>query len=162
MAAPSLQDVLAAVPAAAIDVHNELIPGVQASRENLNTLLEYIKKEDGIRSTMIDADKPTVSIIPHKLRNRRFIVVALWGPLQTWSRRNVTDNCRPCLAKTELELSEDGLLEGLCWAKEGLKRLRDEGPCADCESGPTEYPRKRLKAAGMPKCEGCMIRAVLQ
>ena len=100
-------------------------------------------------------------LFPHMLRNRRFIAVALWGPLQTWGRRGVQESCRPCLAKAEVELSEDGLLEGLCWAKDGLKRLRDEGPCADCASGPTEYPRKRLKATGLPKCEECIIRAVL-
>ena len=47
MAAPSLQDVLAVVPAAEIDVNNELIPGVQASKQNLHTLLEHIMSDGG-------------------------------------------------------------------------------------------------------------------
>jgi hypothetical protein len=162
MAAPSLKDVLAAVPAAKLDSYNELLPGLQADKKNLSTLLEYIKKEDGIRSTAPDGAHPTVSILPHKQRKRPFITVAVWGPLQTWGHRAVQERARPCVARTEVKACEDGLLEGLCFAKEGLKRFREEGTCPDCASGPDEYPRKRLKAVGMPKCEECVIKAVLQ
>ena len=153
MTAPSLQDVLNIVPAAMIDSHNELIPGVQASKQNLNTLLEYIKKEDIM--TYTSRDEPGVTIRSWRQKSIQFYI---FGPFQAWKD---TSN-RPQLCCKEVRHNEDGLLKGLCWAKGGLKRLRDEGTCSDCESGPNEYPRKRLKAVGMPKCEECIIKAVLQ
>ena len=153
MTAPSLQDVLNIVPAAMIDSHNELIPGVQASKQNLNTLLEYIKKEDIM--TYTSRDEPGVTIRSWQQKSIKFYV---FGPFQACK----DTSHRPHLSYKEVKHNEDGLLEGLCWAKSKLKRLRDEGTCSDCESGPNEYPRKRLKAVGMPKCEECIIKAVLQ
>ena len=153
MAAPSLKDVLAIVPAAEIDANNELVPGVQANQKNLNTLLEHIKKDDVL--TYTSRDEPGVTI---RSWRRKSLLFNIFGPFQAWKD---TSN-RPQLGFKEVKLDEDGLLEGLCWAKQGLKRLRDEGPCPDCASGPNDFPRKRLKAVGMPKCEACVIKAVLQ
>ena len=51
MAAPTLQDVLAAVPAVAqlVDEMTELAPGVPASKENLGTLWAHIQKNQGVK-----------------------------------------------------------------------------------------------------------------
>ena len=160
MAAPSLQDVLAAVPAARIDAHNEIIPGVQASPQNLNTLLDYIKKEDHVELEM-GKNYPSIGLC---LPKGKKLFAAVKGHEEAWRPRD-NDNRYlhdvPVIARETFKPTTDGLLEAICWAKKGLKRLREEGTCPDCQNKQHQYPRKKLKAEGMPKCCGCMPKAAV-
>jgi hypothetical protein len=161
MAAPSLQDVLAGVPAARIDAWNELIPGVQASPQNLSTLLGHIKKAKHIELD-VPGNQPSIGLCLPKSKSKLFAAVK--GPEEAWRpRSDPTLEVRetPVVARDTFEPTADGLLEAICWAKKGLKRLREEGTCPDCQSKPNQYPRKKLKAEGMPKCCECMLKAAV-
>ena len=69
---------------------------------------------------------------------------------------------RPCVCNAFFKCTEEGLLEGLIYAKNSRKRYREEGPCPDCvSSDETRLPRKKLKAMGMPKCAECMLTAIV-
>ena len=71
-------------------------------------------------------------------------------------------NSRPCVCSEVFPCTEDGLLQGLLYAKQNRKRYREEGPCPDCvRSDESLRPVKKLKAQGMPKCEACMFKAIV-
>jgi len=161
MAAPSLQDVLAAVPAARVDAMNELVPGVQASPQNLSTLLGHIKNEKHVDLEM-PGNHPSIGLCVPKGKSKLFAAVK--GPEEAWRiggdpNREMQD--APVVARKTFEPTADGLLEAICWAKKGLKRLREEGTCPDCQNKQHQYPRKKLKAEGMPKCCECMLKAAV-
>jgi len=154
----SLQDVLAAVPAALIDAHNQLIPGVQASPENLNTLLEHIKKEKHV-ALETEVKRPSIGLCAKG--NKLFAAVK--GPEEIWhpgGDPSIKAYHTPVVARGTFKCSADGLLQAICWAKKGLKRLRDEGVCPDCMNR-YAHPRKKLKAEGMPKCCECLLKAAV-
>ena len=156
MATPSLQDILATEPAlvAKIDSMTELIPGVPASKENLKTLLEYVVKTSVIE--MKDIDNVIIKIVVNGRRRKRELLVSVQKEGQVWSDRTQ----RSCIWCDSFECTEDGILKALITAKQNRKRYREEGPCPDCDF-PGEPLRKRLKAKGMPKCEKCMLRAIV-
>ena len=158
MAASSLQDILAKEPglAAKIDAMTELLPGVPASKQNLKTLLEYVVKTDVI--AVKDIDNIMIDIVVNERRRKKELLVSVLqkGPPtrgdQEWSH----------VWCESFECTEDGLLKALITAKQNRKRYREEGPCPDCDSPDGNEPqRKKLRAKGMPKCEECMLRAVV-
>ena len=158
MAASSLQDILATEPglAAKIDAMTELLPGVPASQANLKTLLEYVVKTDVI--AIKDIDNIVIDIVVGERRRKKELIVSVSqkGPPtrgdQEWSH----------VWCESFECTEDGLLKALITAKQNRKRYREEGPCPDCDRpGGDEPLRKRLKAMGMPKCETCMLKAIV-
>ena len=156
MAAPSLQDIFAKEPglAAKIDAMTELLPGVPASKENLKTLLEYVVKTDVIAIKVID--NIMINIVVNGRCRKKELTVSVQKEGQVWSDRTQ----RSCIWCDSFECTEDGLLKALITAKQNRKRYLEEGPCPDCNF-PGEPLRKKLKAKGMPKCEKCMLRAVV-
>ena len=158
MAAPSLQEIFAKEPglAAKIDAMTELLPGVPASQTNLKTLLEYVVKTDVIAIKVID--NIMIDIVVGERRRKKELIVSVIQKApprrgdQEWSH----------VWCDRFECTEDGLLKALITAKQNRKRYREEGPCPDCDSpGGSAPPRKKLKAKGMPKCEECMIKAIV-
>ena len=163
MATPSLQDILATEPGLAdsIDAMTELIPGVPASKENLKTLLEHLMKEGSF--DLEGTDETRVLLLVAKCRKKTRIEVQLLGKAEVLRLEHEVYNQRPCVCIQLFECTEDGLLEALLYAKQNRKRYREEGPCPDCDrrSHESDHPKKKLKAKGMPKCEGCMLGAIV-
>ena len=162
MATSALQDILAAEPGLAntIDAMTELIPGVPASKENLKTLLEHLMKEGSF--DLEGTDETRVLLLVAKCRKKTRIEVQLLGKAEVIRWEHEVYNQRPCVCIQLFECTEDGLLEALLYAKQNRKRYREEGPCPDCvRSHESHPPKKKLKAKGMPKCEECMLRAIL-
>jgi len=141
MAAPSLQDVLAAVPAAKIDEMNEIIPGVQADKKTLSALLQEVGKK---RHVAMSNGSDLPAIILHVTGSKK---PRLEMELQTATVRAPEGYpFRHVITSEEFPKNEDGLLQAICWGKKMLKRVRDEGTCPDC------LPRRRMKVEGTPKC----------
>ena len=162
MATPSLQDILATEPglAARIDAMTELIPGVPASKDNLKTLLEQLIKDGRFETGGSD----DISIVFHvtKTRKKKELMVKLLGKAERIRTADLEYNQKPSVCVGVFQCNEEGLLEGLLYAKQCKKRYREEGPCPDCHRpGGDEPLRKRLKALGMPKCENCMLKAIV-
>ena len=162
MATSTLQDILAREPGLAtrIDTMTELIAGVPASKENLKTLLEHLMKQG--ETALEGTDQTSILLLVAKQRKKKEIMVKVLGKAERVRRAVIEFNERPCVCSEVFECTEDGLLQGLLYAKQNRKRYREEGPCPDCvrldESQP---PRKKLKAQGMPKCEACMFKAIV-
>ena len=163
MATPSLQDILATEPglAARIDAMTELIPGVPASKENLKTLLEQLIKDGRFESGGSD-DISIVFYVTNQNRKKKELMVKLLGKAEVIRRADLEYNQRPSVCIGVFQCTEEGLLEGLLYAKQSKKRYREEGPCPDCHRpGGDEPLSKKLKAMGMPKCENCMLKAIV-
>ena len=162
MSSPSLQDILAhkAGMANMIDQMTELIPGVPASKENLKTLLEHLMKQGSF--DLGGTDETRVLLLVAKCRKKTRIEVQLLGKAEVVRWEHGVYNQRPCVCIQLFECTEDGLLEALLYAKQNRKRYREEGPCPDCvRSDESHPPKKKLKAKGMPKCEACMLKAIV-
>ena len=168
MSSPSLQDIVTHEPgiAAIIDQMTELIPGVLASQANLKTLLEYVVKKHQLM--IANSDDISIEIVVNKHRKKKELSVFFHGKREVWripsTRFPLTRayDQRSCLSYDRFECTEDGLLKALIHVKHSKKRYREEGPCPDCDrSDETEFPKKRMKAKGMPKCEDCMFRAIV-
>ena len=163
MSSPSLQDILAHELGMAnmIDQMSELIPGVLASKANLTTLLKYVVKAHHLR--MPDSDDFSIEIVVNTYRKKKELLVSLHGKPEVWRYSlNVTCDKQRYVWSDSFECTEDGLLKAFIHVKQNRKRYREEGPCPDCDrSDETECPKKRLKAKGMPKCESCMLRAIV-
>ena len=162
MATPSLQDILAIEPGLAdsIDAMTELIPGVPASKENLKTLLEQLIKDGRFESKGSDGTSIVFYVI--KNRKKKDLMVKLLGNLERIRTAEFEYNQRACVCLEVFKCNEEGLLEAFLYAKQSKKRYREEGTCPDCDRpGGDEPLRKRLKAMGMPKCESCMLKAIV-
>ena len=162
MATSALQDILAREPGLAtrIDEMTELIPGVPASKENLKTLLAHVMKEG--HCDLEGADQTSILIIVAKHKKKKEFMVKVLGKAEKVRRADLEFNQRPCVCAEVFQCTEDGLLEGLLYAKQNRKRYREEGPCPDCvRSHESHPPKKKLKAKGMPKCEACMLKAIV-
>ena len=164
MATSALQQIIAHEPGLAtrIDAMTELIPGVPASKENLKTLLEHVTKEEIFRLTGTDETSLVMLRVASPSKKKKELRVSVWGEAEVLRRAHEVYNERPCVCSEAFNCTEDGLLEGLLYAKQSKKRYREEGACADCvRSVETQSSRKKLKAKGMPKCEACMLKAVV-
>jgi hypothetical protein len=169
MATPTLQEVLARVPAVEgmIDEMNELIPGVPADPRNMKTLLQHLERNGGLFTFNRGDNQPRINMNINKDNKKsKFIVVQLWGPVEMWvinstdgGRRNNPQ--RPLIEGERFDCTEDGLLKAIITAKKLLGKLRTEGTCPDCRNAAGELPSKRLKADNMPKCWDCMIRGAM-
>jgi hypothetical protein len=141
MAAPSLQDVLSAVPAARIDEMNEIIPGVQADKKTLSAVLKEVGNKRGV-VLFNGSDSPIITLHTMERKKPRLEI-----ELQTALIKAPEGYCyRQSITREEFPKNEDGLLQAICWGKKMLKRVRDEGTCPDC------LPRRRMKVEGTPKC----------
>ena len=162
MAASSLQDILATEPglAAKIDEMTELLPGVPASKQNLKTLLDHLMKRGYF--DLGGNDDTSIQFHVAKLKRKKDFMVKVLGKAEVVRRADFEFNERPCVCGEVFPCTEEGFLEGLLYAKQNRKRYRDEGPCLDCvRSHESHPPKKKLKAKGMPKCEECMIKAIV-
>jgi len=147
--------------AARVDTWNELLPGVPATKENLQTLLDYVKAKH------IVTLGPETHACANFIAERKYLCVHLFGPLERFTFERATTGAPqtgaivPTVGKKEFDLNEQGLHKAIVWAKYSLKRYREEGPCPDCCNNPGERPKKRLRAEKMPKCEECILKAAV-
>ena len=162
MATSALQDILAREPGLAtrIDEMTELIPGVPASKENLKTLLEHLMKQGSF--DLGGTDDTCIEFHVAKLKKKKDFMVKVLGKAEVVRRADFEFNERPCVCGEVFPCTEEGLLEGLLYAKQNRKRYREEGPCPDCvRSHESHPPKKKLKAKGMSKCEDCIVKAIV-
>ena len=164
MATSSLQDILLTEPGlvAKIDSMTELIPGVPGSKQNLKTLLEHLMKRGGF--DLGGTDYTSIAILVPRYKKKKQIEVQVLGKAEVVRRADFVFNERPCVCSEVCKCTEEGLLEGLLYAKHNRKRYKEEGPCPDCDrrSHESDRPQKKLKAMGMPKCENCMFKAIVE
>jgi len=158
----SLQEVMDRVPAVAgmIDEMNEIIPGVPATEKNLKTLLgeliDVCEEEENYDQTFELHPKAEhascdFTLFEHHEGDRegdRVLVVYLKAPVTTLESGQ---KIREHIEHKSFELTPDGLLKGIVWAKQSLKRYREEGPCPDCRF------TKRVKLEGFPSCFRCTL-----
>ena len=163
MAAPSLQDVLAAVPAVAelVNEMTELLPGCPASAQNLQTLWTYINH---VVYREIASDEMLVIL---QLASKRKGVyqdlhVQVQGTRVDCRHEDRTYQLRPHICKETQKNTPEGLLQCFLFARHSLARYRAEGACPGCRSADwAKYPVRLLKAAGMPRCAPCMLKAII-
>ena len=163
MATPSLQDVLAAVPAVAelVDQMTELLPGCPASEQNLQTLWAYLQ---GVVYREYASGELLVVL---QLASKRKGVyqdchVQVLGKPVDCRRGDQTFHLRPQICKETHKNTGEGLLQCLLFARQSLHRYSAEGACPGCCSAAlVGLPVRKLKAVGMPRCADCMISGVL-
>ena len=163
MATPSLQEVLAAVPAVAqlVDQMTELLPGVPANEQNLQTLWTYLQ---GVVYREYASGELLVVL---QLASKRKGVyqdchVQVLGKPVDCRRGDQTFHLRPHICKETHKNTGEGLLQCLLFARQSLHRYSAEGACPGCCSAAlVGLPVRKLKAVGMPRCADCMIRGVL-
>ena len=166
MAAPSLQDVLAAVPAVAelVNQMTELLPGVPASEQNLQTLWSYLQDAE-----CTEIPHPDGYLIVLLLDSKR---KGVYQTMHVQVRGNFVDCCRrpgsviffdrPLICQETHKNTGEGLLQCLLFARQSIHRYNAEGACPGCCSAALATPPVRmLKAVGMPRCAGCMLTAVI-
>ena len=163
MAAPSIQDLLAAVPAVAelVDGFTELAPGCPANEQNLQTLWTYMNRE--VYREIASDDMLVVLQLFSKRRGvYQDLRVQVQGKHEDCRHGDRTYQLRPHICKETHKNTGEGLLQCLLFARQSLKRFRAEGACPDCRSADlARHPVRVLKAAGMPRCEKCMLTAVI-
>lgn len=131
---------------AEVNSYNELLPGVPANNENLQTLLQFLK------------DRQRIVLGP---QTEAFVELMNFGDITVHiTNPEYPGSGRVRMAKKELALDEQGLHKAIVWAKYSLKRYREEGPCPGCNNS-EERPWKRLRADKMPKCEECILKAAV-
>ena len=166
MTTPSLQDVLAAVPAVAdqIDGMTELAPGVPANAENLRTLWKHVQHVNTFDSLDVDGMRVLITTTSCRKGEYQELLVTVKGPPENYSHNGHTFQTRPNICDESNKNTSEGLLQCLLFARRSLKRYRDEGPCPACctsDVPATGVPVKKLKATGMPRCADCTLTAVI-
>ena len=165
MAAPSLQDVLATVPAVAelVNQMTELLPGVPASEHNLQTLWSHLQDVD-----FKDLHHPDGLLVVLQMDSKRKDVyqtmhVQVRGkPVDCRRRDGSNFPLRPLICKETHRNTGEGLLQCLIFARQVLQGYRAEGECPGCCSAAlVGLPVRKLKAVGMPRCAPCMLTAVI-
>ena len=161
MATPSIQDVLAAVPAVAelVDGMTELTPGVPASEHNLQTLWTYMNRVV-YREIASDGMLVVLQLSSKRKGVYQDLRVQVQGKHEDCRHGDRTYQLRPHICEETHKNTGEGLLQCLLFARQSLKRYRAEGACPDCRST-GRHPVRVLKAAGMPRCENCMLMAVI-
>ena len=163
MATPSLQDVLAAVPAVAelVDQMTELLPGCPANEQNLQTLWTYLQgvvyREYASGELLV-----VLQLASKKKGVYQDCHVQVMGKPVECRRGDQTFHLRPRICKETHKNTGEGLLQCLLFARQSLHRYSAEGACPGCCSAASVgLPVRKLKAVGMPRCADCMIRGVL-
>ena len=164
MATPSLQDVLAAVPAVAelVDQMTELLPGCPASEQNLQTLWGHLQ---GV--TQKSLEHPAGFLVVLQMFSKRkgvyqtMHVQVMGKPVDCRRRDGSNFPLRPLICEETHRNTSEGLLQCLLFARHSLHRYSAEGACPGCCTGFAGLPVRQLKAVGMPRCADCMLTAVI-
>ena len=165
MATPTLQDVLAAVPAVAqlVDQMTELLPGCPASEQNLQTLWKHMQNVVCREYPFPDGCLVTLELDHMKKKVYQDLHVKVLGTCVAARRDGqIYTFLRPCISSETHKNTGAGLLQGLLFARQVLQRYRAEGACPGCCSADlAPVPVRKLKAVGMPRCAPCMLTAVI-
>jgi hypothetical protein len=164
MATPSLQEVLAAVPAVLelVEEMTEILPGVPASEQNLQTLWSHLQNvvfkdlyhPDGFRVVLQMGSK-------RKGVYQTMHVQVQGNPVDCRRRDGSNFPLRPDICDATHKNTCEGMLQCLLFARQSLQRYIAEGACPDCCIGFDGLPVRKLKAAGMPRCPDCMLTAII-
>jgi len=162
MAAPSLQEVLAAVPAVAelVNEMTELLPGCPASAQNLQTLWGHLQ---GLTQTSLD--HPSGHLVVLKMLAKKngvyqtMNVEVMGKPVDCRRGDGSNFRLRPFICEETHPNTPEGLLACLIFARQSLYRYDLEGACPSCSSA--IGPMRKLKAVGMPRCAPCMLRGII-
>jgi len=134
---------------AAVDAFNELLPGVQTSKENLLPLWDYLIQlaANGDSYELRDSEwLIRVGIYERTRKNPGILQVAIEGPIEPEVPfRSVIDWRR-------MPATIDNLAEVLAWGKQVAQRVREEDFCDRCEA-----PAKKLRARPLPFCARCSL-----
>lgn len=144
---------------AVVETFLEIMPGVPASAENLERLLEHVSRNGFIARG--GEEGTTIPMMGYQLvvkgagRNKKLelIVAAPFvnGPDHTvYNALRLLRMCYPA--------TPDGMLAALVDAKEAKRSFMERGPCPACLSN----RHVSLRAAGMPLCGDCMLTAILR
>jgi hypothetical protein len=165
MATPTLQDVLAAVPAVAqlVDQMTELAPGVPANKQNLGILYDHMQKVVSREYPFPDGCLVMLDLVCKKKGVYQDLRVKVLGPCLTARRDGqIYTFLRPCLSSETHKNTSEGLLQGFLFARQSLRQYSTEGVCPGCRSADLAHtPVRKLKAAGMPRCADCMITTIM-
>ena len=150
---------------AAVDAFNELLPGVPASKENLqqlwNFLVEKIVLCGSFYAMMTDDCSIIFNIIERTRKNQDGTLhVSVSGPLERVGERE-HDLRRAVVDCKRFPASPDGLAGALAWGKQMAQRVRGRDFCERCRVDGGRIPYKRLRAHPMPLCEGCTLEVSL-
>ena len=161
MATPTLQDVLDAVPAVAelVDQMTELLPGVPANEQNLQTLWTYLQgvvyREYASGELLV-----VLQLASKKKGVYQYCHVQVMGkPVDCRRRDGSNFPLRPLICEETHRNTSEGLLQCLIFARQTLYRYGIEGACPSCCS--VIGPVRKLKAVGMPRCADCMLTGVI-
>ena len=156
MATPSVDAVLCTPEIVQrINSCTELLPGVPASKENLQPLWQHIS---GMKHWSSSEDDVQITLM-HQSRGKKNdrLEVHIDGPIEANLRRT-------SIERTSFEWSIDGLTEALAYAKSTADRVRRKDFCSRCRvDGFTNtdqepvHPQKRLKARPLPYCAECTL-----
>ena len=138
----------------------ELLPGVPASKENLQPLWQHIS---GMKHWSSSEDDVQITLM-HQSRGKKNdrLEVHIDGPIEANLRRTFIE-------RTSFEWSIDGLTEALAYAKSTADRVRRKDFCSRCRVDACIMPdprdaralpyaqRKRLKARPLPYCAECTL-----
>ena len=163
MAAPSLQEVLAAVPAVAtlVDEMTELLPGDPASEQNLQTLWTYMQSVV-YREFVADGMLVVLQLASKRKGVFQDLHVQVQGKHVDCRRGDRTFQLRPHICRETHKNTGEGLLQCLLFARQSVQRYRAEGACPGCCSADlAPVPVRKLKAVGMPRCADCMISGIM-
>jgi hypothetical protein len=155
MATPSLQDVLCAVPtfAAQVDALTELSPGVASSPANVKALLKYLT-DAGVYHTVHGTIARPLGV---RFKTRR----AKGGLIDVKVCMSPPDLLRGVnnqLGNASFPCTEDGLMKGIAFAKDILRRVREDGLC-QCS-----FVNRRdcyTKLPGLSLCGRCQLSAAI-
>ena len=164
MATPSLQDVLAAVPAVAelVDQMTELLPGCPASEQNLQTLWGHLQGVTQKSLEHPDGHLVVLQLFSKKKGVYQTMHVQVMGkPVDCRRRDGSNFPLRPRISEETHRNTSEGLLQCLLFARHSLHRYSAEGACPGCCTGFAGLPVRQLKAVGMPRCADCMLTALI-
>ncbi len=154
MATPSLQDVLCAVPTFAADVEamTELSPGVASSPANVKALLKYLTDAGEYHTTYGVILRPLgVRFKTRKAKGGLIDVRVCMSPCALGRNiQRLGDASFPC--------TEEGLMKGISFAKNILRRASENGICP-CNTG--NVVDCYIKLPGLPRCGRCQMSAAL-
>ena len=145
-----------------IDSCTGLLPGVPASKENLQPLFDYICTKHSWSSEQDDVK----IIIYLQTRKKKELEVVIEGPVETVAS-DVPGFWGEHRARIEQKVfvsSVDKLAEALAYAKHTAERVRRKDFCSRCcRDGVNKVndkivvPVKKLKAHPLPYCASCTL-----
>jgi hypothetical protein len=122
---------------------------VQLSTENLECLLEHILSRERMVIGERGAAQTVIQIV------KRMLHVTIVPTFASAAHGDV----HAVVFCQDYECNSDGLRRAFGDVKAALLDLKTRGTCNDCASDERLTKRRRLLAAGMPKCCECMLAA---